>query len=67
MIYKRGDVLIAVEQVNGFGKNPSLWIGTETPNELIKVASFGNDEKAMMFCKWLEILLGMAEEPKEGK
>lgn len=59
MTFKRNDILISVEQVEGFGKNPGLWIGTESPNQLVKVASFGNDQKARLFCKWLSYLLGM--------
>ena len=55
--YKRGNILISVEQVDGFGKNPSLWVGTKNPNELLKVASFGSSDKAAVFCKWLEHLL----------
>ncbi len=68
MTYKRGGYSISVYQVDGFGKNPSLWIGTDEPNEAIKVASFGSEEKADLFCKWLEYLLfiRLAEPTKEG-
>ena len=52
--YKRNDVLISVEKIDGFGKNPGLWIGTDSPNEMVKVASFGSDDKAKTFCKWFE-------------
>ena len=58
MTYKRGQVYISVHQLDGFGKNPSLWIGTENQNQMVKVASFGSEDKANMFCKWLEYLLG---------
>lgn len=61
MTYKRGDVLISVEQIDGFGKNPSLWIGTENPNQLVKVASFGSYEKAKKFTKWLDYMVGLSE------
>lgn len=59
MTYKRGKVSISVHQLDGFGKNPSLWIGTDDPNQLVKVASFSNEDKANLFCKWLEYLLGL--------
>ena len=62
MTYKRGQVSISVHQLDGFGKNPSLWIGTDDPNQLVKVASFGNEDKASLFCKWLEYLLGMNDD-----
>ena len=29
MTYKRGQVSVSVYQLDGFGKNPSLWIGTD--------------------------------------
>ena len=64
MIYKRGDFGVSVSQVNGFGKNPSLWVHNK--NAMIKVASFGNDEKAKMFREYLEwLILANAEPPKE--
>ena len=56
-MYKRNDVMISVEQIDGFGKNPGLWIGTENPNQMVKVASFRNEDMAQMFCKWLEYIL----------
>lgn len=59
MTYKRGQVSISVHQLDGFGKNPALWIGTEKPNQMVKVASFGNERKARLFCKWLEYLIGL--------
>lgn len=65
MTYKRGNILISIEQIDAFGKNPSLWVGTSESNERLKVASFASKEKADLFCKWLEILFGLAEEPKE--
>ena len=58
MTYKRGQVSISVHQLDGFGKRPALWIGTEEPNQMVKVASFGSEDKANLFCKWLEYLLG---------
>ena len=57
MTYKRGNASISVHQLDGFGKNPSLWIGTDEPNQMVKVASFGSKDKADTFCKWLEYLL----------
>lgn len=59
MTYKKGDVTISVYQLDGFGKNPSLWIGTEDPNQSVKVASFGSKDKADQFCKWLEYMLDL--------
>ena len=58
MTYKRGQVSISVHQLDGFGKNPALWIGTENPNQMVKVASFGSEDKANLFCKWIEYMLG---------
>lgn len=62
MTYKRGQVSISVYQLDGFGKNPSLWIGTDEPNQMIKVASFGSKDKADAFCKRLEYLLGFNDD-----
>lgn len=62
MTYKRGQVSISVYQLDGFGKNPSLWIGTEEPNQMVKVASFSSKDKADTFCKWLEYLLGLSND-----
>lgn len=67
MTYKRGQVSISVYQLDGFGKNPALWIGTDDPNQLVKVASFGNKEKADLFCKWLEYLLGLNDDEQAVK
>ena len=64
MTYFRGNIKISVEQVDGFGKNPSLWIGTENPNEMTKVASFGNEKKAQQFCKHIEYLLGFTNDER---
>lgn len=62
MTYKRGRVFISVQRVDGHGKNPGLWIGTDDPNQMEKVASFGNYEKAKLFCKWLDCMFGLTEE-----
>ena len=62
MTYKRGQVSISVHQLDGFGKNPALWIGTDEPNQMVKVASFGNEDKARKFCKWLDYMLGLTDE-----
>ena len=61
MTFERGEVKIAVEQVDGFGKNPGLWL--VAGNEATKVASFGNQAKADNFCKWLKYLLFGKENP----
>lgn len=62
--YKRGGVSISVEQIDGFGKNPALWIGTDDPNQQVKVASFGNPDKAELFCKWMDYMLGISNDEK---
>ena len=67
MTYKRGQVSISVYQLDGFGKNPALWIGTEEPNQVVKVASFGSIDKAFTFCKWLEYLLGLSNDEQAVK
>ena len=66
MIYKRGDFGISVSQVDGFGKRPGLWVHDK--NVATKVASFGSEEKANLFMKYLDwMLLINAEPPKEGE
>lgn len=67
MTYKRGQVSISVHQLDGFGKNPSLWISTDEPNRLVKVASFGSKDKAKQFCKWIEYLLGLNNDEQVVK
>jgi len=62
MTYKRGQVSISIKKVDGFGKNHGLWIGTDNPNQMVKVASFGSEEKARLFCKWLDYMFGLTEE-----
>ena len=64
MTYKRNGVNISIETIKGFGKNPGLWIGTEYPNQMEKVASFGSEEKAKQFVQWLDCLLGYRDEVK---
>ena len=64
--YKRGNEIVSVEQIDGFGKMPGLWIGTEKPNELLKVASFGSVEKAEKFCKWFEYMIGLEDHRQGG-
>ena len=67
MTYKRGQVSVSVHQLDGFGKRPALWIGTDNPNQMVKVASFGSDEKARLFCRWLEYLLGLNNDESAVK
>lgn len=62
MTLDRGNVIISVEKVDGFGKNPGLWIGTKDPNQLVKVASFGSEYKAKQFEKWLRYIIGFSSE-----
>ena len=64
MRYEYKDAYISVEQIDGFGKNPSLWIGTKKPNQAVKVASFGSEDKAEQFIKWLDYLFGYTEGVK---
>ena len=45
--------------IDGFGKNPGLWIRSQTENAVIKVASFGSKEKANMFVDYLMKFLGL--------
>ena len=64
MIYKRGDYGISVETIEGFGKNPGLWIHHN--NQAIKMASFGSEEKAERFLKYLDYLVLInGKEPEE--
>ena len=63
----RDDVIITVERVEEFGKKPGLWIGTQNPNELVKVASFGSEDKAVTFCKWLDYLLDINNDREQVK
>lgn len=67
MTYKRGNVSISVHQLDGFWKNPALWIGTDEPNQMVKVASFGSEDKAKLFCKWLEYMLGLNNDGQAVK
>jgi hypothetical protein len=60
--YKRKGVSVSVEQIDGFGKNPGLWIGTESPNMRVKVASFGSEDKARLFIKWLDYIIGVTDD-----
>ena len=65
MRYEYGNVVISVEQIDGFGKNPGLYIGTNNPNGVYKVASFGSVDKAQAFCKWFEYMIGLRKEEPE--
>lgn len=67
MTFKRGNVIISVHQLDGFGKNPALWIGTEKQNQMVKVASFGSKDKADTFCKSLEYMLGLNNDEQAVK
>ena len=67
MTYKRGQVSISVYQQDGYGKKPGLWIRTENPNQMEKVASFGSEDKARLFCRWLEYLLGLNNDESAVK
>ena len=67
MTYKRGHVGISVDQLDRFGKNPSLRICTDESNQMVKVASFGSFDKAFAFCKCLEYLLGFSNDEQAVK
>ena len=67
MKYQRGNVFIEVEKVDGFGKKHGLWIGTNDPNQMVKVASFGSEDKARTFCKWLDYMFGLNDDGVEVK
>ena len=59
---KRGHEIV-IEQVDGFGKNPSLWVRTPIDgNVRIKLASFGNETKAQFFIDYLTEFLGLEKE-----
>lgn len=62
MTYRCGEYGISVEQIDGLGKKPGLYILKE--NEAYKMASFGSEEKAGLFCKWLEYFLFGDEVPE---
>ena len=55
MTYGKGNYKISIEQIDGFGKNPGLWI--HKGNEAFKMASFGSFEKAELFCEFMEYFL----------
>lgn len=65
MEYNRGDFGISVEQIDGFGKRPSLWVCNK--NCMCKVASFGSEEKAEAFLAFLDWLVFGRVEPTEEK
>lgn len=65
--YKRNGVSVSVEQIDGFGKNPGLWIGTDSPNMRVKVASFGSEDKARLFIKWLDYIIGTTDDEGSAK
>lgn len=69
MTFSKGTVIISVEQIDGFGKKPGLWIGkkSETENWQGKVASFGSEQRAQDFCDWLQYMFGLTDqEPMKG-
>ena len=61
MTFNRSGVVISVDKIDGFGKMPGLYVGSK--NKLVKVASFGNEMKAELFCKYLEFVTGITDEP----
>lgn len=61
MTLNRAGIIISVEKIDGFGKNPGLYVGNKS--YLYKVASFGNDKKAEAFCSYLEYIACVTNEP----
>lgn len=60
MTFNRGGIVISVDKIDGFGKMPGLYVGTKSC--LNKVASFGNDKKAELFCRYLEYVCGISDD-----
>ena len=54
--FKLGTKCIFIEQVDGFGKRPGLWIGNV--GQMTKVASFNSFEHAYQFEEWLIVFFG---------
>ena len=66
MLYKCGNYAISIEQVDGFGIKPGLWVFDSGTNTFVKVASFGSTKKAEEFRQYLDYLLFPdSKEPKE--
>ena len=63
MVYTRGDYKISVEKIDGFGKNPGLWV--HKGNQAYKMASFGSEGKAKLFEAYLQWLIFGTEIPEE--
>ncbi len=63
MTLNRSGVVISVDKIDGFGKMPGLYVGSK--NKLVKVASFGNEIKAEMFCRYLEYIAGITNDPPQ--
>lgn len=61
MTFNRAGIVISVDKIDGFGKMPGLYVGQK--NIFYKVASFGDDRKAELFCKYLEFVAGITGEP----
>lgn len=59
MTYRKGDAFISIQKIDVCGKKLGLWIGTQDKNrsEIVKVATFSNDDTAKTFQKWLEYFL----------
>lgn len=57
MTYSKGHKMISIEKQPLLGKvRPELYIGES--NQLLKVATFGNIEKAEKFEEWLQYFFG---------
>lgn len=67
MEIRKNGIIIGIQQVDGFGKRPGLWIGAEKPFMLVKVASFSNNESAKKFGDWLDYIIGFSNDKSKLK
>lgn len=59
--YSKGSNIISVEFRPLLGKTkPELYVGSE--NQLLKVGTFGSEDKARVFCKYLEHFFGLKKD-----
>ncbi len=56
MCFSKGRKMIGIERFDGLEKRPGLYIGEGT--QLLKVASFGSEEKARLFIEMLKEFFG---------
>ena len=63
--FMMGSRYISIEQVDGFGKRPGLWIGNA--GQMTKVASFNSFQHAYEFEEWLRMFFGDRLEEGEDE